>query len=262
MDIAFQAIGIEVPNESAFNELAVDVGRRGEVSELKRIDGTLHGRCLKIGKGLEVWTMLYESNPGEVIYADCRPAFRARRKHRISPWILSEDAEEGAAVIHGFIEDSETEVLFELQNLTEVGTDAIETSALTVGLCGLAYRAKVFEESVAASWRSYDEMSLNIVEKENDWSLTGRIIALESIRNPQSGSDLFWFLVEINDLRLEILVNQQALAGNRISVGSYISADVWLQGHIVVESDPGRGYEGVDWTVRPSDHWKALKRPN
>ncbi|MBK7708033.1 MAG: hypothetical protein IPN69_04690 [Acidobacteria bacterium] len=261
MDFAFQAIGIEVPNESAFNELAVDVGRRGEATLLQRTDGILHGRCLKLGKGLEVWTLLYEPRPGEVVYADCRPAFRARRTHSISPWILSEVAEEGAAIVHGFIEDTETEVLFELQNLTEVGTGVLDASILNVGLCGLAYRAEVFEEPCEPSWINCDELVLNVVEQENEWSLSGRIRALESIRNPHSGSDLFWFYVEVGDLFLEVLVNQTALTGTRISVGSYIRADVWLQGHIVLQGKP-RGFEGIDRAVRSADHWSALKRPN
>ncbi len=262
MEIAFQAIGIEVPNESAFNKLAVDVSRRGEAFLLRRNDGVLHGRCLRFGKGLEVWTMLYESRPGEVVYADCRPAFRARNTQRVSPWILTELAEEGAAVIQGYIENSEIEVIFELQNLTEVGTRAIQTTALDVGLCGLAYRAEVFEGPGETVWKSYDELAVNVIQKENDWSVSGRILALESIRNTHSGKDLFWFCVEVGELKLEIMVNQQALTGNRISVGSWITADIWLQGHVAVERGARRGYEGIDRTLRASDYWGALKRPN
>ncbi len=262
MDFAFEAIGIELPNERAYQRLVRDVGKRGEVSELRRNDGTLHGRCLKFGKGLEVWTMLYEAEPGELLYADCRPGFRGRRRHKVGPWLMTEVAEEGAAVVHGFIEDTEVEVLFELQNLTEVGTRALSSATLTVGLCGLASSAEVVDEPLDASWQSYDELSLSVVEKENDWRLTGKIIALEALRNPQSGSDLFWFLVEIGELQLEIVVNQRMLDGSRIAIGSYIKADVWLQGHIVPEPKQSNGYEGIDWTVRPSDHWFALRRPN
>src|SRR5215207_2575054 len=103
MEIAFDAIGLEIPNETAFNNLAEDVGRRGEVSFLPRKSGVLHGRCLKFGAGLEVWTLLYESGKGDVVYADCRPAFRARHAQKISPWVLTESDKDGKSVIHGFI---------------------------------------------------------------------------------------------------------------------------------------------------------------
>ena len=141
MDIGFDAIGIEIPNETAFNDLAEQVGVRGEASVLQRKSGLLHGRCLKIGGGLEVWTILFETGRGEVRYADCRPAFRARHSIRISPWVITEYDQEGEAVIHGFIEERETEVLFELQNLTEAGSGVFHQDTLQVGLCGLAYTA-------------------------------------------------------------------------------------------------------------------------
>ncbi|MEP6902739.1 MAG: DUF3881 family protein [Actinomycetota bacterium] len=262
MEIAFDAIGLEILNETAFNDLAEDVGKRGEVSILQRKSGVLHGRCLKFGEGLEVWTLLYESVKGEVVYADCRPAFRSRYPQKISPWILTEFAEEGEAVIHGFIEDSETEVLFQLQNLTEVSTIVLEQTTLRVGLCGLAYRAEILEKSVKPFWKSYDELTLNVVEKENDWSLCGRVIAFDTLRNSQSGSDLFWIYVDLGKLQLEILVNQRALQGEKLQIGAFIKADIWLQGHILTETAKRTGYEGVDWSIRPADFWKAFKKPN
>ncbi|MBS1795454.1 MAG: hypothetical protein JSS81_16480 [Acidobacteria bacterium] len=262
MEIAFDAIGLEIPNETAFNDLAEDVGKRGEVSTLARKGGILHGRCLKFGAGLEVWTLFYESGKGELLYADCRPAFRARYEQRISPWILSESNEDSEAVIHGFIEDSERDVLFQLQNLTEVGAAALDPATLRVGLCGLAYRAEVFDNRKKSFWKSYDEMALNVIENENDWSLGGRIVAFEALRNPQSGRDLFWIYVDLDGFRLEMLVNQQALRGEKLQVGAYIEADVWLQGHILTETPRRSAYEGIDWTMRPADFWQKFKKPN
>jgi hypothetical protein len=262
MEIAFDAIGLEIPNEAAFNDLAEDVGRRGEISFLPRRSGVLHGRCLKFGAGLEVWTLLYESRHGEVVYADCRPAFRARFARQISPWILTEFAEEGEAVIHGFIEDSETEVLFQLQNLTEIGGSILDQATLRVGLCGLAYRAEVLDEPAKPRWATYDEIALNIVENENDWSLCGRVIAFETLRNPQSGTDLFWIYVDLGVLQLEILVNRRALKGARLQVGAFIKADVWLQGHIISENTRRAGYEGVDWSSQTVDFWSSFKKLN
>jgi hypothetical protein len=262
MEIAFEAIGLEIPNEKAFHNLAEDVGKRGEVSRLPRKSGVLHGRCWKIGEGLEVWTVLYESETGEVFYADCRPGFRARFSLRVSPWIMTEYDEEGEAVIHGFIEDTEREVLFALQNLTEADARAFQQNALTVGLCGLAYRAEILPELSQPFWKSYDELALNVVENENYWRLCGEIISFKTLRNPFTGSDLFWIYLDLGDFNLEILVNQRMLSGEELYVGAFLKADVWLQGHIVKESAQRSVYEGVDTSVRTVDFWKSFKRVN
>jgi hypothetical protein len=262
MDFTFQAIGLEIDNEAAYEDLALDVGRLGEASELQRSEGTLHGRCLKLGKGLEVWAVLYEPHPGELHYADCRPAFRARRTHRIAPWILSEFTSEGAATVHGFVEDSETEVLFELQNLTEVGSGVYRRPGLTVGLCGLAYFAEVLETPVGRKWESLEKDADNSGTLENDWLVTGRIAALESIRNPRSGRDLLWLLVDAGVIELEVIVSQRALAGDPVEVGAFLRAEVWLQGHVALAEWPVRGLEGLDRSVGRAEHWSRLKRPN
>ena len=120
MNPTFETIGLEVPSEKAFNYLAERAEDQGEATQLNRRGAVLHGRCWKLGDGLEVWTVLYESGRN-VFYADCRPGFRARYIQKISPWALTEYDEEGEAVVHGYREGADCEVLFELQNLTEVG---------------------------------------------------------------------------------------------------------------------------------------------
>ena len=79
MNLTFETIGLEVPSEKAFNYLAERAGDQGEATQLTRRGAVLHGRCWKLGEGLEVWTVLYESGSGDVFYADCRPGFRAPR---------------------------------------------------------------------------------------------------------------------------------------------------------------------------------------
>lgn len=262
MEIAFEAIGIEIGNEAAYNNLAENIGRRGEVSRLSRKSGTLHGRCLKLGAGLEVWSVLYESATGEVFFSDCRPAFRARFAHKISPWILSEFDKEAENVVHGFLENSETEVLFELQNLTEVGTRIFEKNALDVGLCGLAYRAEILETAAKKFWRAFDEVALNVIADENDWSLCGEIIAFDALKNSFSGNDLYWIYLDLGEFKLEVLVNQRALQCEKLRVGAFLHADIWLQGHILCQSAASNLYEGIDWSLRPVDFWKSFKKPN
>jgi hypothetical protein len=257
MESGFEAIGLEVSNKTAFDTLAESVERRGEVSRLTRTGGVLHGRCWRIGEGLEVWTVLYQSETGEVFYADCRPGFRARFRQRISPWMMTEFAEAGEALIRGFIQDTETEVLFELQNITEVGAKNFQNNSLLIGLCGLAHRAEIVSDEPEKCWKSVGK-----AERRNVWNLCGKILAFNSLKNPVSGSDLIWLHLDLGDFDLEILVNQKNLSGEDLEIGAYIRAEVWLQGHIISESTFFSRYEGIDYTHRTVDFWQKLKRPN
>src|SRR5438874_13391619 len=80
MDATFETIGLEVPSEKAINFLAERAENHGEPTRLLRRGAVLHGRCWKLGEGLEVWTVLYESGTGEVFYANCRPGFRSEER--------------------------------------------------------------------------------------------------------------------------------------------------------------------------------------
>jgi hypothetical protein len=260
MEIAFNAIGIEIANEAAFNDLAEDVGKRGEASRLARESGVLHARCLKLGAGLEVWSVLYEADSGEVFHADCRPAFRARFAQNVSPWVLTEIDREGEAVVHGFLADRETEILFALQNLTEVGAGILERNVLRVGLCGLAYRAEVLSVPETRFRHAPGENNMNTAK--NDWSLCGRIIDFDALRNHLSGSDLYWIHLDTGEFDLEVLVNRRDLRSIELSVGDYLKADIWLQGHILSDAPPRNTYEGVDLRHSQIDFWKKFKRPN
>lgn len=262
MNVTFETIGLEVASELAFNHLAERAGDQGEPTQLSRRGAVLHGRCWKLGDGLEVWTVLYESGTGEVFYADCRPGFRARYTQRISPWALTEYDEEGEAVIHGYCNDYDTEVLFELQNLTEVGPAGFRAQELHVGLCGLAYRARVHERGAKARWMPLEKAAPARAAHENDWSLCGRVIAFKPLRNPLSGSELYWVYLNLERLKLEVLVNSRALRGGQLKVGAHLSAEVWLQGHVLDERALRSRYEGVDFAYSIASFWSGLKRRN
>ena len=75
MNATFETIGLEVPSEKAFNYLAERAGDQGEPTQLNRRGAVLHGRCWKLGEGLEVWTVLYQSGGGEVFTPTAGPAF-------------------------------------------------------------------------------------------------------------------------------------------------------------------------------------------
>lgn len=271
MSSPFDSIGLEVRGEQAFNVLAEQAGTQGEASRLARRGAVLHGRCWKLGEGLEVWTVLYESETGEVFYADCRPGFRARYAQHIAPWALTEYAEEGEAIIHGYLNDTDAEILFELQNLTETGVANRQMNEeLHVGLCGLAYAARVCDEA-SIIWQPTERGRIiadageppHGITHENDWSVRGRVIDIKSLRNPLSGSELLWVYLDLQQLRLEVLVNRASLpAGTKLEVGQMLAADVWLQGHVLDRRTVLAAYEGADAMHTPARAWRHLKRTN
>jgi len=262
MNPTFETIGLEVPSEKAFNYLAERAGDQGEPTQLSRRGAVLHGRCWKLGQGLEVWTVLYESGSGDVFYADCRPGFRARYIQTITPWALTEYDEEGEAVVHGYREGTDCEVLFELQNLTEVGPAGFRAQELHVGLCGLAYRARVRKGRAKTRWLPLEKAAPSRASHENDWRLTGKVIAFKPLRNPLSGSELYWVHLDLEKIKLEILVNRRALRGEPLSVGATLDAEVWLQGHVLDELALRSRYEGVDHACSYANFWSGLKRGN
>ena len=262
MDATFETIGLEIPSEKAINFLAERAENQGEPTQLSRRGAVLHGRCWKLGEGLEVWTVLYESGTGDVFYANCRPGFRARYMQRISPWALTEYDEEGEAVVHGYCDGSDTEVLFELQNLTEVGTGGFRARDLHVGLCGLAYRARVCTREMNSRWLPLEKAAPSRAAHENDWILRGRVLAFKPLRNPLSGSELYWIYLDLEKLKLEVLVNARALAGGKLQAGATLSAEVWLQGHVLDEQALRLRYEGVDPSYSTGNFWSRFSRSN
>jgi hypothetical protein len=262
MNPTFETIGLEVPSEKAFNYLAERAGDQGEPTQLTRRGAVLHGRCWKLGDGLEVWTVLYESGSGDVFYADCRPGFRARYIQTITPWALTEYDEDGEAVVHGYREGTDCEVLFELQNLTEVGSFGFRAQELHVALCGLAYRARVRKNPARTRWLPLEKAAPSRAAHENDWSLSGRVVAFKPLRNPLSGSELYWIHLDLEKIKLEVLVNRRALRGEQLDVGATVEAEVWLQGHVLDEQALRSRYEGVDYSYPTSKFWSGLKKKN
>lgn len=263
----FASVGVQVTDEPSYNSLIEYVDAAGLRSRAARGKATLHGRCWKLGDGLEVWAVLFEQND-ESYFADCRPAFRSRYPRAIIPWELIEYDEDGEAVIEGSLYGGPS-LIFELQNLTEVPALEWRASHLHVAIAGLAYSAYVapYPDPVAA--RTYPRRFLNASEIEglaeqaceNDYVINGQVLAWRSLRNPATGAELFWVHVDAGLIRLEVIVNRQALRG-QIEIGVAFSANIWLQGHVLVEADLEARYEGVDPDYATSDFWGRLRRAN
>ena len=111
-------------------------------------------------------------------------------------------------------------------------------------------------------WMPLEKAAPARAAHENDWSLSGRIIAFKPLRNPLSGGELFWIHLDLERIKLEVLVNQRALRGGPLTVGATLDAEVWLQGHVLDEHALRSRYEGVDYTCPRASFWRGLRRRN
>jgi hypothetical protein len=261
----FEAIGFEVADERSYNLLVEYVENNGNRTRVERGEAALHGRCWKVGDGLEVWSVLYETGT-DLYYADCRPAFRSRYVRTIGPWELIEYDEDGEAIVRGSIEGT-SEVVFELQNLTELDDDVFHDLHMHVALAGIAYAARVRANADSTTTPFYRfelaERMEGFADKscENDYVISGRVLAWRNIRNPVTTADLIWIYVDTGTIRLEVLANRRILRG-QLKIGAEITANIWLQGHVLEESDISARYEGVDQEYEPADFWAGLRRGN
>jgi hypothetical protein len=264
----FEAIGFEVADERSYNLLVEYVENNGHRSRVERGDAALHGRCWKVGDGLEIWSVLYETET-DLYYADCRPAFRSRYVRTIGPWELIEYDEDGEAIVRGAIEGT-TDVVFELQNLTELDDIVFRELHMHVALAGIAYAARVRANLSDDSQSTPPFYRFELAERmegfadkscENDYVISGRVLAWRNIRNPVTAADLIWIYVDTGAIRLEVLANRRILRG-QLKIGAEITANIWLQGHVLEEGEVSARYEGVDQEYDPADFWAGLRRGN
>ena len=261
----FQSIGFEVVDEDSYNRLADYAETSGQRSIMQRGEATLHGRCLRVGEGLEVWSVLYEKGES-LYYADCRPSYRSRYVHRIQPWELIEYDEDGEAIVRGTSSKGEP-ILFELQNITEADPSLFREMELSVGLAGIAYSCQILNPDNRKSddssrprlelIRSGHDGSMEVCE--SDYNLRGTIRALRQFHNPMTRSELVWLYVDAGFIHLELITSRGRIKG-RPRIGSTIVGSLWLQGHLLGPSEVGARYEGVDLDSAPADFWSHLRR--
>jgi hypothetical protein len=263
----FEAIGFDVVDEESYNLLAEYAERTGDPSTVYRADIALHGRCWKLGDGLEVWSVLYES-PSEQYYADCRPAFRSRYLYNIQPWEMAEYCEDGEAIIRARLCPG-PEVFFELQNFTEIKTTSFSKHRLHVAMAGLASAAQISRRTRSADSLSeihrFYPLSADPGSAEdsyeNEYVVSGTILAWREVLNSVTEERLVWVHIDAGKVRLEVLVNSRAVEG-KPRVGSILSATVWLQGHILQDNEVLARYEGIDQDSIRSEFWTMLRRTN
>lgn len=111
-------------------------------------------------------------------------------------------------------------------------------------------------------WLPLERAAPSRAAHENDWSVRGRVLAFKPLRNPLSGSELCWIYLDLEKLKLEVLVNTRALTGGRLHVGATLSAEVWLQGHVFDDQALRLRYEGVDRASVVGSFWSRFSRSN
>ena len=264
----FEAIGFEVADEHSYNLLVEYVETNGHRTRTQRGDAALHGRCWKLGDGLEVWSILYERG-ADLYYADCRPAFRSRYVRTVLPWELVDYDEDGEAIVRGGVPGA-AEIVFELQNLTELDDAVFRESHLHVALAGIAYAVRVQPTPDSKGLTDLPAYRFELAERlegfadkacENDYVISGRVLSWRDIWNPVTAADLVWLYIDAAVIRIEVLANRRALRGE-LKIGAEITANIWLQGHVLEESDISARYEGVDREYEQADFWAGLRRGN
>lgn len=256
----FRAIGFDVPDEATYNQLAETAEALGDVTRIDRRGARLHGRCWRIGGGLEVWTVLRESDEG-IAYVDCRPAFRPQSVHALGPWELVEYDEDGEAVVEGRIAGVDADVSFELQNLTELGAETFLRPRLSVSVAGLAYNVRTASPGSTLGLYGSEREGAAPPPDGSDYVVVGRVDRCRSIANALTGAELVWLNVDAGGVRLEVVASRSGLAGD-LAPGSLIEAEVWLQGYVLTEDAVKARYEGPDPDWKPADAWARLRRGN
>lgn len=255
----FKAIGFRVFDEASYQALAREAHDRGTQTRITRPRGILHGCCWSLGAGLEVWTMLYEDVDG-TYYADCRPAFRTRQVYQFYPWEIIEFEEEGEALLTGSLKgsgESSLELVFALQNLTELNLRQLPRRHITAAVSGLAYNARVIQPPRKGIL--FEAGRSKRVAAENDYRLRGRILSWRELKNEHTTSDLIWIKLDLERLTLEILVNRSDLNGIP-EIGGWLSAEIWLQGYMLNEKQLEARFEGIDPRMPRQQFWRQLSR--
>ncbi len=260
MSDPFDAIGFRITGQASYQALAEEAHHRGTLSQTVRELGTLYGCCWSLGEGIEVWTVLHESKEG-LFYAACRPAFRGHHIFTLYPWEITEYEEDGEAIVHALLEKGDAELTFALQNMTELAISTFRGQVLSATISGLAYRARINTRAGRPLLAPLAEVSQRKLAAESDYAVRGKIIYWRELSNPCTASKLIWLYVDVGKLKLEVLANRAELKGEPRQ-GAWLSAEVWLQGHILSEKELKVRYEGVDLESSPASFWAALRREN
>lgn len=205
--------------------------------------------------------MIYES-PDGTYFADCRPAFRNQQVYQFYPWEILEFEQDGEALLTGSLRangETNLELVFALQNLTELNLRRLPWREVTAAVSGLAYKARVLRPTQRRR-EQFIRVGRAVAEPaENDYQLCGPILAWRELRNQHTTSDLISIRLDLGRLNLEILVNRADLRGIP-RVGEWLTAEIWLQGYVLNEKQLESRFEGIDQRIPRPRQWRLLQR--
>ncbi len=257
----FDVIGFKLPDEASYQQLAEAARQRGMHSAVARRNAIMQGYCWPIVEGVEIWTILHESKDG-VYLADCRPAFRNARTYDVTAWEILEFIEDGEALVSGRIQH--LDLIFELQNFTELTELVYHQPTLTAHLSGLCSRVKILDTNPNPRFSPLNPTPTSQAASkyaENDYLINGQVLAWRELVNPMTQIKLVWLDVQVGEFRIELLVNREQCKGT-LAEGAWIVAEAWLQGYIVCPQEQQAKYEGLDSSIPLAEHWSVLKREN
>ncbi len=257
----FDVIGFKLPDEASYQQLAETARQRGTPSTISRRNAIIQGYCWTVVEGIEIWTILHESKDG-VYFADCRPAFRNARSYEVASWEIIEFIEDGEALVSGRIQN--IDLIFELQNFTELNELVYNQPILTAHLSGLCSRLKILDTTLLPKITPLSPAQTSQANNkyaENDYLLQGKILSWRELLNPITQSKIVWLDVQVGELQVELLVNREQCNGT-LSEGAWISAEAWMQGHIICPQEQQSKYEGLDISIPVAEHWSVLRRQN
>src|SRR5262249_49499335 len=163
------------------------------------------------------------------------------------PWELTEYDEDGEAIVRGSVDGTESDLIFELQNLTEVDAAIFRRQQLFVALAGLGYSASSCARRLPGRFVPTEKVVRHRQSCENDYAGRGQVLSYRRIKNSLTNSELVWAYLDTGVVKLEVIVNANDLRGE-VKAGGVLSASIWLQGYIFDDEAIAARYEGVDRT--------------
>lgn len=256
----FEAIGIKLQDEESYKQLAEAARKYGKRSTISRPNAIIQGYCWSLIEGIEIWSIIYESKDGTYI-ADCRPALRNSRTLQVNDWEILEFIEDGEALVSGKVQGYD--LVFELQNFTELDEYAYQKQILNAHIAGMCYQAKVINSLIPSkiTAQANTKNSQTSSYAENDFIVSGQLLTWREMMNPITQRTFFQLELEIGEMRLDLTINESQLEGV-LTNNVWVTAEAWLQGFLICEQEQQAKYEGLDFTTPPSQHWLKLRREN
>jgi len=96
-----------------------------------------------------------------------------------------------------FPRGTDCEVLFELQNRLKLDQEVFRRRSFMSVFAAWPIARACVARPPKTRWLPLDKAAPSRAAHENDWSLSGRVIAFKPLKNPLSGTDLYWIHLDL-----------------------------------------------------------------